>query len=118
MQRSRLSSAAAALLAVVVAGGILVDLEALAAAMACCAASDYECATLGAPDDCCQSMGHVAGSLVAAPPSKSIAGPAFVAVVVSTLAASSVDSFVRGCAPVAFKPPHSPPPLNSAPLRI
>jgi len=118
MRGSRATFAAAVLLAVAVPSATLVDLEALATAMSCCAATDYECATLGAPDDCCQGMGHIASSVVAAPPAKSFASPTFVVAVVSTLAVSSVGTFGRCLSPQGFKPPHSPPQLNSAPLRI
>ena len=118
MARTRVSFAATLLLAVVVATTPLIDLASWAAAMACCAMADYECATVGGPDDCCQNMGHVGGAVVVAPPSKSIASPTFVAVIVSALAVSSVDSSDRSSAPRTFKPPHSPPQLNSAPLRI
>jgi hypothetical protein len=36
----------------------IADLTAAAAAMSCCAATDYACAGPQTPDDCCQTMGH------------------------------------------------------------
>lgn len=113
------SSAAAVLLAVAIAGGVLADLQALAAAMACCAASDYECATLGAPDDCCQTMGHVGGTFIAAPPAKSIAAPAGAFAIGAAVVVPRLELPDRFSATTqAFKPPHSPPLLHRNPLRI
>ena len=48
------------LIVVSMAAGPMADLRASAAAMACCAKTDYSCAGMSGPDDCCQHMGHTA----------------------------------------------------------
>jgi hypothetical protein len=55
-----------ALVAVACAVGELSDLRVAAAAMACCAKTDYSCAGLRTPDECCQTMGHAPAHPVAA----------------------------------------------------
>jgi len=53
------------LLPIVAASGLMSVVEA-ALATSCCAATDYTCAGLRAPDDCCKKMGHTAGAATAA----------------------------------------------------
>ena len=59
------SSAIVVLFAMSLGAGALADFQSSVAAMACCAKTDYACAGLRAPDDCCQGMGHAAGRIVA-----------------------------------------------------
>ena len=93
------------------------DLRAAATAMDCCLKTDYACAGLSAPDDCCKRMGHTGeasapGTLVTAPS----VGPAVQAIspeVVPGLDLSSRDPF-----DAVFKRPHDPPHLHTFSLLI
>jgi hypothetical protein len=95
----------------------MADVRASAVAMACCAKTDYSCAGLSGPDDCCQHMGHAARS--ATPGTVSSARPLFVATVAVvpplTIEASTSDS-IRSIS--AFTRPHDPPHLHSYTLLI
>jgi hypothetical protein len=105
-------------LAIAVACTALVDLEAWAAAMACCATTDYECATVGGPDDCCQSMGHTVGSATAAPPKDAIGLPALTFTVVSAVLVPRLETFERVLTFATFKRPHDPPHLHPVHLLV
>jgi hypothetical protein len=94
------------------------DLQASATAMACCAKTDYTCARMTGPDDCCQHMGHAAP---AAPAGLTdgfrLAQPAVALLSPFTIDAtlSSLDSY--DVVPV-FKRPHDPPHLHAHILLI
>jgi hypothetical protein len=89
-----------------------------AAAMACCAKTDYSCAGLSAPDTCCQRMHHAAShstpSTGAA--TRGIDGvPASVALPQANVARStSAWELFR----VEFTRPHDPPHLHTYSLLI
>ena len=118
MARTRVSFAATFLLAVVVATTPLIDLASWAAAMACCATTDYECATVGGPDDCFQNMGHAVASATAAPPTSSVSLPGLMVAVISAIAVSPLERFERLQASATFKRPHDPPHLHPIPLLV
>lgn len=93
------------------------DLRAAATAMDCCLKTNYACAGLSAPDDCCQHMGHTrettaAGTLVTAP----AVGPARQPVAPEL----GPDPGVPTRDPVAgaFTRPHDPPHLHTFSLLI
>jgi hypothetical protein len=93
------------------------DLKAAATAMDCCRKTNYACAGLSAPDDCCQHMGHtreasLAGLLVTPP----AVGPA-----VQPFAPEFVPDLThRGKRRMdgAFTRPHDPPHLHTFSLLI
>src|SRR4029453_13905595 len=118
MGRSRGSATATVLFAIAVATTPLIDLAAWAAAMACCATTDYECATVGGPDDCCQNMGHVVASATAAPPTTSVSLPGLMVAVISAIAVSPLERFERLQASATFKRPHDPPHVHPIPLLL
>jgi hypothetical protein len=115
---SRLRSAAAFLLAISVAAIAIGDLESWSQAMACCAMADYECATLDGPDACCQTMGHTAASVTAAPPANPVALPALMLAVVPAIAVPPLEGFAWFLPSVTFKRPHDPPHLHPVPLLV
>jgi hypothetical protein len=96
----------------------LIDLASWAAAMACCATTDYECATVGGPDDCCQNMGHAVASATAAPPTSSVSLPGLMVAFISAIAVSPLERFERLQASATFKRPHDPPHLHPIPLLV
>ena len=118
MVRTRVSFAATFLLAVVVSTTPLIDLASWAAALACCTMTDYECATVGGPDDCCQNMGHAVASTTAAPPASSVSLPGLMAAVIPAFAVSPLEPFERLLAAATFKRPHDPPHLHPIPLLV
>ena len=89
-----------------------------AAAMACCAKTDYTCAGLSAPDDCCQHMGHAAHGVTPGTVSsaRDLLVP-FIAIVPSFAAEPAA-----ACDPLrtvsTFTRPHDPPHLHSYSLLI
>jgi hypothetical protein len=52
----------ALLLLPIVAGNGIVSVVEAALATSCCAATDYRCAGLRSPHDCCKHMGHTVGA--------------------------------------------------------
>jgi hypothetical protein len=101
-----------------IVAGPLADFRGSAEAMSCCAKTDYNCAGISGPDDCCRHMGHTAHGLPAGTVSdtrslqSSVAtvSPTFFDVALSTL--RSVDTVS------AFKRPHDPPHLHTHILLI
>ena len=107
----------ALLVATAVATGAFAELRASATAMACCRKTNYRCAGLSPPDDCCQQMGHVArtpgAATVASAPllcALPLAAPAFSAEPTSAFPALRIG--------FAFKRPHDPPHLHTYSLLI
>jgi hypothetical protein len=95
----------------------MADLRASAVAMACCAKTDYSCAGLSGPDDCCQHMGHAARSVT--PGTVSSARPLFAATVAGLpplIPETTTSDSVRSIS--AFTRPHDPPHLHSYSLLI
>ena len=86
--------------------------------MACCAKTNYTCAGISGPDDCCQHMGHTAHGVLAGTvsdtrvlqPSVAIVSPAFSDVALSTFRSVETVS--------TFKRPHDPPHLHTHILLI
>lgn len=94
------------------------DLQAAATAMACCAKTDYKCAGLNAPDDCCQRMGHTAGGATAG--TLSSAGPSLAPAVAIVLPfiVDLTSAYAHLDSAPAFKRPHDPPHLHPYSLLI
>lgn len=88
-----------------------------AAAMACCAKTDYSCAGFSAPDTCCQRMHHAAAhptpSTAAAAPNP--AGSSAIAAFSAPILVDGVSSAVTR---LEFKRLHDPPHLHTFPLLI
>jgi hypothetical protein len=86
--------------------------------MACCAKTDYTCARMSGPDDCCQHMGHVVPAAPAglgatfrlAQPAVAIVAPAVIEAALSRVDSLNVVS--------AYKRPHDPPHLHTYSLLI
>src|SRR4029453_5988168 len=95
--------------AIAVATTPLIDLASWAAAMACCATTDYEGATGGGPDASCQNMGPPVAPATAAPPTSSVSLPGLMVAVISAIAVSPLERFERLQASATFKRPHAPP---------
>jgi hypothetical protein len=89
-----------------------------AAAMACCAKTDYACAGLSSPDDCCQHMDHAAHGVT--PGTVSAARELLIPI------SAIVQSFATDTAAASdpldtvsiFTRPHDPPHLHSYSLLI
>jgi hypothetical protein len=101
-----------------VAMSCFADLQASATAMACCAKTDYTCARMSGPDDCCQHMGHI----VPAAPAGLTAGFRLFQPAVSVIFPVAIDATLtmldsHDAAP-AFKRPHDPPHLHTHILLI
>ena len=94
------------------------DLRASATAMACCAKTDYTCAGLSAPDDCCQHMGHAAHASPAGPPSGFRLFQPVVSIGSPILTDPPSPTWDSGDAVSAFKRPHDPPHLHAHCLLI
>jgi hypothetical protein len=94
------------------------DLESALTAMACCAKTNYQCAGLGGPDDCCQRMGHTAGRITAV--TLSSANPLLVpaAVIIPTFIVEPTSAPAPLNPGPAFKRPHDPPHLHPYSLLI
>jgi hypothetical protein len=96
----------------------LADLRGSAEAMACCAKTDYTCAGMSGPDDCCQRMGHVVPAAAAgltdsfrlAQPPVAVISPVATDVTLTRLDSADVLP--------AFKRPHDPPHLHAHILLI
>jgi hypothetical protein len=100
-----------------VATNAFADLRTSGTEMACCAKTDYGCAGLSSPDDCCQQMGHTqhgtfAGTLSSAHP---VILPAILNVPASEASLVSYDPLNRES---GFTRPHDPPHLHSFSLLI
>ena len=118
---SRLSKVVAvwvALLAVGSGATTLAELRDGTQAMACCAKTDYSCARMQAPDDCCRNMGHAAAHQVPATSENhpSLALPIAITINVTALAGPSTTD----APPItsAFTRPHDPPHLHPFALLI
>jgi len=88
-------------------------------AMACCAKTDYTCAGMRAPDDCCRNMGHASAHQVPGTVSNQHPMPAPTAISVN-IGVDMLASIAR-MAPVvapAFTRPHDPPHLHSFAILI
>lgn len=95
------------------------DLLASAAAMACCAKTDYSCAGISGPDDCCQHMGHTAHGVAPGTCSSARSADTPTAAIVpafSTDAAAPASTPFNSVSP--FTRPHDPPHLHSYSLLI
>lgn len=104
--------------AIAVGSNAFADLQAAAKAMACCAKTDYQCAGLRAPDDCCQAMGHIGpGTALANPADSGVVFAPSVAVVPEFIVSPSRSS-ESAKADAAFKRPHDPPHLHPYSLLI
>jgi hypothetical protein len=104
------------MLAGAVAASGFADLRSAATTMACCAKSDYKCAGLSAPDDCCKRMGHAGapsalGTIAASVPLVAVFRTVVPDFGEIRLAPSTI-------ADGAFKRPHDPPHLHPVALLI
>jgi len=106
-----------ALLAVGSASIDLAELRDGAAAMACCAKTDYSCAGMQAPDDCCRSMGHAAAHQAPSTIDKHQPLPT-VTVILFELGPQIFASTARVAQVTAFARPHDPPHLHPFALLI
>ena len=100
-----------------VAATAFADLHSALTAMACCAKTNYQCAGLSRPDDCCQRMGHAAGPTVG---TLSSASPLVVpaAVIIPGFIVAPASLFGPPSTGPAFKRPHDPPHLHPFSLLI
>jgi hypothetical protein len=99
----------------------LVDVVALqlsADAMECCAKTEYECAGIQTPDDCCQTMGHSLHDAAATTPQSQLNIPAPLLAVAAAVAVALPEGSVRTAPLDIFKRPHDPPHLHPVPLLI
>jgi hypothetical protein len=99
--------------------GPMAGLRDSAAAMACCAKTDYTCAGMSGPDDCCQHMGHAAHGVT--PGTVSSARGLFITTVaIDSSFDASIAAHVSNLlgAVSAFTRPHDPPHLHSYSLLI
>jgi hypothetical protein len=111
----RVSNAIVFCTALLAAGSAAIDMSDLrdgAAAMACCAKTDYSCAGMQAPDDCCRHMGHAAAHQMPATIDKNQPLPSTMAVptAVAPHMVASLLLVVR--VPTSFARPHDPPHLH------
>lgn len=106
------------LIVVSMAASPMADLAASSAAMACCAKTNYRCAGMNGPDDCCRQMGHTTHGVAAG--TLSNARPFAVAVaVLPALGESRLwSTFARRVPVSSFARPHDPPHLHSYSLLI
>jgi hypothetical protein len=111
--------AVALLVALGSAANELSDLRSTDAAMACCAKTDYQCAGVATPDDCCQRMHHA---------------PARPAPSTAPIARHAAEGQAVACLPAVYRPfplpvtvvaispdvarPHDPPHLHTFSLLI
>jgi hypothetical protein len=99
-----------------VAGAPIAELQASAAAMDCCAKTNYDCAGLSAPDDCCQRMGRATHAIAG-----TVQADRDTLIILSSVAAlPRLDAVTRprDAARSAFVRPHDPPHLHSFSLLI
>jgi hypothetical protein len=106
----RSSSATVLLITISLGASAVTDFQSSVAAMACCAKTDYACAGLRAPDDCCQGMGHAAGGTVAGTLSP-VHSPELVAVAIS-VSSRGLASSEPLSSKTALTRPHDPPHLH------
>jgi hypothetical protein len=104
------------LVASAVATNAFADLRASLAAMSCCAKTNYKCAGLSAPDDCCQHMGHGAQGAAAGTISNALLLQPAVTVVLRPHA--DTTSTRQPLDASTFTRPHDPPHLHSYSLLI
>jgi hypothetical protein len=101
-----------------VAASSFADLQASSAAMACCAKTDYTCAGMSSPDDCCRRMSHTAPRATAGTLSSATLLGAPVALIVRPFAVDvDTRSGVRRL-PDSLPRPHDPPHLHAYSLLI
>jgi hypothetical protein len=86
-------------------------------AMMCCAKTDYSCAGMRAPDDCCRIMGHAAAHQVPATIEKHKPPPTATAIPAG-LSLHVFVSFARMRSVTPFTRPHDPPHLHPFALLI
>ena len=116
MHRRSVPSVVAILIATVVSATAS-DLGAILTAMACCAKTNYACAGLSAPDDCCQRMQQAAPRSTASTiPTAPAAGAPATLSKPSALAMRAPAEPVL--APLSFVRPHDPPHLHTFALLI
>ena len=96
----------------------LVVLQLAAETMDCCAKSDYECAGIQAPDDCCQNMGHAVRLGPTATPQSKMTAPGPLLATVATVTVAVPRRADRASSSPAFKRPHDPPHLHPIALLI
>jgi hypothetical protein len=101
-----------------VAANAFAELQSAATAMACCANTNYECAGMSGPDDCCQRMRHTAGRTVAATFSSARLLVIPSAIVVDSFVVQHTPASALQSAGPAFKRPHDPPHLHPYSLLI
>jgi len=101
-----------------VAANAFADLQSAATAMACCAKTNYQCAGLSGPDDCCQRMGHTAGGATSSTLSSADPLVAPAAVVVPSFIVALTSAPAPPAPGPAFKRPHDPPHLHPYSLLI
>ena len=105
--------------AMAVAASAFADLRSAVTAMACCVKTDYRCATVGGPDDCCQHMGHTSrGATLGNPSSAAPIVPPTVVIFPSLYTAPAISSSGLLDIASAFKRPHDPPHLHTFSLLI
>src|SRR5262249_273867 len=100
----------------VVLFGSAADLLASAATMACCEKTDFTCAGMRTPDDCCRSMKHAGRNDFAATRSVPAMDAHHAAVLPDRPGVDPIvvdEAFVK-----AFKRPHDPPHLHAFNLLI
>jgi hypothetical protein len=87
--------------------------------MACCAKTDYSCAGMQAPDDCCRNMGHASAHQVPGTVSNQHPLPTPPAITVNVGAGMLAPiARVAPAVGLAFIRPHDPPHLHSFALLI
>jgi hypothetical protein len=116
----RFAIASSLLLAVLaLAVSPLAALRDSAAAMACCAKTDYACAGLSSPDDCCQHMGHAAHGVT---PGTVSAARELLIPITGIVQSSFAADTAAAADPIGtlsiFTRPHDPPHLHSYSLLI
>jgi hypothetical protein len=96
--------------------GNAVDLLASAAIMACCEKTDFRCAGIRTPDDCCRSMRQAGRE---SPATTRGAFPSDVHPAAIVPEGLDADAIIAELAPViSFKRPHDPPHLHHFNLLI
>ena len=108
----------ATLFAVASGATTLAELRDSAQAMACCAKTDYACARMQAPDDCCRNMGHAAAHQVPATSERHAPSAVPIALPINVAAEVAASSRTTPPSTSAFTRPHDPPHLHSFALLI
>jgi hypothetical protein len=110
MRRSRYFAAVAAAALMALAGPM--SIVASARAHGCCARTNYACAGLRTPDDCCKSMGHSAGAAPAGllpRPEQPVVPVASIPIDITFPALADVNRASTTTSPIAkrlYDPPH------------